>query len=306
MAPAQPAALDCSTIVASLDQQSTPAWPASSPLKVDWPWGGEPDPVPGDIVGWNWQRQEIAVVTAVPPATNPWPYTLTVEIRPMPEEWRQVKVFDLNSGQRFEAVEWYTRWNRAYQNNDNAGSGWLAVVQEGERMIHGRRRIETCPFCGSLPMRLAPLPGPAYAIGCQRCNARGPVRDTEVDAIRKWNARQKTVPKKKSQLSKEERHDYRRHEQFCASDSTCETRRLASCSDRTGVPAKPESMENVRVAEGIDHRKTKESKHMTIVAGNKNSCCSAPPTARFASDWRTAFATAKCGSTMPGSTFAAV
>ena len=145
--PVAPAAPDCSTIVANLDRQSAPAWPASSPLKVDWPWGGEPDPVPGDIVGWNWHRQEIAVVTAVPPVTQPWPYTLTVEIRPMPEEWRQVKVFDLNSGQRLD-VEWYTRWNRAYsqfakdangcvladESGNEAqritGSGWLAVVQE--------------------------------------------------------------------------------------------------------------------------------------------------------------------------------
>ena len=54
-------------------------------------------------------------MTAVPPVTAPWPYTLTVEIRPMPEEWLMdpVKVFNLNSGQRLD-VEWYTRWNRAY------------------------------------------------------------------------------------------------------------------------------------------------------------------------------------------------
>ena len=145
----QPAAPDCSTIVANLDRQSAPAWPADSPLKVDWPWSGEPDPVPGDIVGWNWQRREIAVVTAVPPVTQPWPYTLTVEIRPMPEEWLMgpVKVFNLNSGQRLD-VEWYTRWNRTYsqfvmdangcvladESGDEVkrttGSGWLAVVQE--------------------------------------------------------------------------------------------------------------------------------------------------------------------------------
>ena len=141
---------DCSTIVANLDRPSAPAWPADSPFKVDWPWSGEPDPVPGDIVGWNWERREIAVVTAVPPVTQPWPYTLTVEIRPMPEEWLMgpVKVFDLNSGQRLD-VEWYTRWNRAYSQfvmdasgcpiadesgkdvKRTTGSGWLAVVQEG-------------------------------------------------------------------------------------------------------------------------------------------------------------------------------
>ena len=70
---APPPAPDCSTIVANLDRPSAPAWPADSPLKVDWPWSGEPDPVPGDVVGWNWQRREIAVVTAVPLVTHPGP-----------------------------------------------------------------------------------------------------------------------------------------------------------------------------------------------------------------------------------------
>jgi hypothetical protein len=150
VAESRPAAPDCSTIVANFDRPSAPAWPADSPLKVDWPWSGEPDPVPGDIVGWNWERREIAVVAAVPPVTQPWPYTLTVEIRPMPEEWLMgpVKVFDLNSGQRLD-VEWFTRWNRAYSQfvmdangcpvadesgadvKRTKGSGWLAVVQEG-------------------------------------------------------------------------------------------------------------------------------------------------------------------------------
>jgi len=104
---------DCSVIVANLDRQPPIAWPADSSFKADWPWGEEPDPVPGDIVGWNWNRQEIAVVTAIPPVAERWPYTLTVEIRHMPARWRRVRVFDLNSGQRLD-VEWYTRWNRAY------------------------------------------------------------------------------------------------------------------------------------------------------------------------------------------------
>jgi len=148
VAESRPAAPDCSTIVANFDRQSAPAWPTSSPFKVDWPWSGEPDPVPGDIVGWNWERREIAVVTAVPPVTQPWPYTLTVEIRPMPDPWFMgAKVYNLNTGKRLE-VEWYTRWNRAYSQfvmdgegcpmvdesgkdvKRTTGSGWLAVVQE--------------------------------------------------------------------------------------------------------------------------------------------------------------------------------
>lgn len=121
---------DCSQIVANLDRPSAPAWPTSSPFQVDWPWGDERDPVPGDpqgndIVGWNWQRGEICVVTAVPPYTVSWPYTLTVEVRPMPPAWRRARVFDLQSGKDV-AVEWYTRWDRA----TNAGGGWLGVVQE--------------------------------------------------------------------------------------------------------------------------------------------------------------------------------
>ena len=142
---------DCSAIVANLDRQTVAVWPEGAPLVFDWPWSGEIDPQPGDVVGWNWQRGEIAVVTAVPPPSQPWPYTLTVEVRPMPPEWRQVKIFDLNSGQRME-IEWYTRWNRAYvqfakdakgallgdesadqQNREvkrTTGNGWLAVIQE--------------------------------------------------------------------------------------------------------------------------------------------------------------------------------
>ena len=139
--PVTPTAPDCSTIVAGLDRQVAPAWPASSPFKVDWPWGDEPDPVPGDIVGWNWQKCQVAVVKAVPPVTEPWPYTLTCEIRPMPENIvvGKVRILDLQNGGEIKAVCWYTRWNRAYVRADLtdptkgleiAGSGWLAVVQE--------------------------------------------------------------------------------------------------------------------------------------------------------------------------------
>ena len=142
--PAAPAAPDCSTIVANLDRQSAPAWPTATPFTVDWPWAAECDPVPGDLVGWNWQRGEIAVVTAVPPVTAPWPYTLTVEIRPMPEQQRHVKVFDLNSGRKRSWTG--TRVGTDSQisctptpvpaspvaTRSDVASGWLAVVQEGK------------------------------------------------------------------------------------------------------------------------------------------------------------------------------
>ena len=120
--------LDCSTIVAGFDRQPAISWPATSPFQVDWPWGDEIDPYPGEesgVVGWNWVRGEIAVVTAVPPPQNPWPYTLTIEIRPMPAAWRQARVIDAVTGQRMD-VQWYTRWNRASSN----GGGRLAVMRE--------------------------------------------------------------------------------------------------------------------------------------------------------------------------------
>ena len=144
---------DCSAICAGLDRQSPPAWPSSSPFQVDWPWREEIDPFPGEesgVVGWNWNKREICVVTAVPPVVNQWPFTLTVEIRPMPTEWRRVKVFNLTKGEQLD-VEWYTRWNRAYSQfvlddagspiadesgtevNRITGSGWLAVVPQVEK-----------------------------------------------------------------------------------------------------------------------------------------------------------------------------
>ena len=143
---APPAAPDFTTIVADCDRQSAPGWPTESPFRVDWPWGGEPDPVPGDIVGWNWRQNKIAVVTAVPPVTSRWPYTLTVELRPMPAERSPalLQIFDLQSGRKREHLAWYTRWNRVYLyaktfDADGHGrqeavwqlaSGWLAVVGE--------------------------------------------------------------------------------------------------------------------------------------------------------------------------------
>jgi hypothetical protein len=125
------------TILASMDREAPAGWPKESPFKVNWPWSEEVDPQPGDPVGWNWHRKEIAVVTAVPPVMEPWPYTLTIEIRPMPAYWNgSHKVFNLRTGERIERVAWYTRWNRAYSEKpakqpERIGSDWLAVVPEG-------------------------------------------------------------------------------------------------------------------------------------------------------------------------------
>ncbi len=123
------------------------AWPAESPFAIEWLHSGEIDPQPGDILGWNWNRREIAIVTAAPETIETWPYTLTVEIRPMPEAWRRVEIFNLETGERLN-VAWYTRWNRAYEEREKGGkgegerqpdstispaaatgSGWLAVIQ---------------------------------------------------------------------------------------------------------------------------------------------------------------------------------
>ncbi len=144
---------DLFTIIAGLDRREPAVWPTESRLTVEWPHSGEIDPQPGDIVGWNWITSEVAVVTGVPPVTEPWPYRLTVEIRPMPFRCQRVKVYDLTTGARLE-VFWYTRWNRAYEEREKGregeretpevspaprppfppasaiGSGWLAVVEE--------------------------------------------------------------------------------------------------------------------------------------------------------------------------------
>lgn len=145
--PVAPAARDFSSVVANLDGQSEAVWPTAAPFKVDWPWMAESDPVPGDIIGWNWERGEVARVTGVPPVTDPWPYRMTVEIQRMPQSERIAQVFNLDAGVMVPAVAWVTRWNRAYSQvvtneagvaiADEAGgvkhvvgSCWMGVVQQ--------------------------------------------------------------------------------------------------------------------------------------------------------------------------------
>ena len=98
-------------------------------------------------------------MTAVPPVTQPWPYTLTVEIRPMPEEWLMgpVKVFNLNTGERLE-VEWYTRWNRAYSQfvMDGEGMPGCRRIRQGREANHGQRLAGRGPG-ESRPMTTKPL-----------------------------------------------------------------------------------------------------------------------------------------------------
>lgn len=111
-----------------------PVWP-TGPLTIDWPWGVEPDPQVGEVVGWNWGKGKVAVVTRQPEIQGTEPWRITVEPRAMTEEWRGPhKVLDLDHGGIVEVV-WYTRWNRAYAapggvvGCESPGSGWLAVVK---------------------------------------------------------------------------------------------------------------------------------------------------------------------------------
>lgn len=142
--------VDPATVAISggMAQQQAAVWPEDA-LTVDWPWGAEPNPQVGEIVGWNWAGQEVAVVVKQPDIQNSEPWRIVVEVRPMPEEWRIAKLFDLNTGQRYAHGAWYTRWNRAGEefvadehgliavNADGTAAqrrsigGWLAVVRDG-------------------------------------------------------------------------------------------------------------------------------------------------------------------------------
>lgn len=89
-----------------------PQWPAK-PFNINWPWGSEPNPQIGDIVGYNWQEQEVAVVTAQPMIQNSEPWTVTISIKPMHDNWKMAHVIDLDTSERYKHVLWYTKWNRA-------------------------------------------------------------------------------------------------------------------------------------------------------------------------------------------------
>ena len=63
--------------------------------------------------------------------------------------------------------------------------------------------LEECPFCGSKPALLPPLPqkdgASAYAIACPECAMIGPAADTAELATTYWNTRENQVAAIKAQ-----------------------------------------------------------------------------------------------------------
>ena len=96
-----------------------PAWP-DGPFSIIWPWGDEQDPQVGQVVGWNWERKEVAVVTDQPTIQCSRPWRVVIDIRPMPKAWMlfgeattQARVFNIPAGLQIDSPLWYTSWNRA-------------------------------------------------------------------------------------------------------------------------------------------------------------------------------------------------
>ncbi|GBR60811.1 hypothetical protein AA18889_2479 [Acetobacter senegalensis DSM 18889] len=47
--------------------------------------------------------------------------------------------------------------------------------------------LKSCPFCGGRDLKIQE---PYYAfVHCDECGTEGPFRDTEAEAIEKWNTR---------------------------------------------------------------------------------------------------------------------
>ena len=138
--PAEPGAFVFSDPIAAaladgMAVQLAPEWP-KGPITVDWPWQGEPNPEVGQIVGWNWQTGQVAVVRKQPAIYGTEPWRIEIGLEPMSKAWRHFKSYDLQSGAVVGRLVWYTRWNRAYveqtKRGDQKSSGWLAVVKDGE------------------------------------------------------------------------------------------------------------------------------------------------------------------------------
>ena len=81
--------------------------------------GEEPHPQVGEIAGWSWERQQVAVVTMLDDGPQ-----LIIELRPMPENWRRARVVDVATGKEHESVLWYKRWHRV-----------------GEKTVDGERAV---------------------------------------------------------------------------------------------------------------------------------------------------------------------
>ena len=90
-----------------------PRWPGSDEaLSIAWPGCEESDPQVDQVVGWNWENHEVAVVVQQPMIQNSRPWNVVLKVVPMPEEWLHCKVLKREGGIH-EHVLWYCQWNRA-------------------------------------------------------------------------------------------------------------------------------------------------------------------------------------------------
>jgi len=131
---------DIAQPVANLSRMD-PEWPKDRQFTLDYPWGMEPDPQVGEIIGWNWAAGEVAVVVKQPVVQGSYPWTITVEIQAMPPEWQRARVLDAGGGGEHKLVVWFAKWNRAGEKStgraDEQGlpvrepfGGWCVVVRQ--------------------------------------------------------------------------------------------------------------------------------------------------------------------------------
>ena len=86
-------------------------WP-TEPVEINWPWVGEPDPVIGTIVGWNWETEEVAVITKQPQYLNMKPWKVTIGLQPMPKNLFSCIVIGMDEPIVHKEPVWYTTWTR--------------------------------------------------------------------------------------------------------------------------------------------------------------------------------------------------
>jgi hypothetical protein len=97
-----------------------PEWP-TEPFTINWPWGDEVNPQVGDIVGWNWNEGQVAVIIKVPQYQNTEPWEVAITTQPMSDTWQRYShVVDITAGKEIKNVLWYTKWNRAGASSDPA------------------------------------------------------------------------------------------------------------------------------------------------------------------------------------------
>jgi hypothetical protein len=92
-------------------------WPTES-FEINWPWVGEPDPMIGTVVGWNWQTKEVAVIAKQPQYLNMKPWKVTIELKPMPERLLSCLLIGIDEPVVHKRTIWYSAWTRTGERMD--------------------------------------------------------------------------------------------------------------------------------------------------------------------------------------------